>query len=77
MGCVNSTTEALISQQDLQYIVRHTNISQDEIVERFENFVARHPDGKVTRLNFRHVAHGQLTFLKANCLSKIFKNSNC
>ena len=49
---VNSK-KRLLSDEDLEYIVKNTSISRGQIDDQYENFLEKHPDGKITKRNFR------------------------
>merc|ERR1711935_799991 len=51
MGCVNG--KPVLSDADLEYIVKNTSISRGQIDDQYENFLEKHPDGKITKRNFR------------------------
>jgi len=53
MGCVNGTP--VLSKQDLDFIADHTAVSRDEVEEQYENFLKLHPDGKITKNDFKHM----------------------
>merc|ERR1711983_232556 len=53
MGCVNG--KPVLSNEDLDFIANHTAISRDEVDRQYENFLAKHPDGKITKRDFRHM----------------------
>merc|ERR1711881_734328 len=53
MGCVNGTP--VLSTQDLDFIADHTAVSRQEVEEQYENFLKLHPDGKITKRDFRHM----------------------
>jgi hypothetical protein len=49
---VNSK-KRLLSDEDLEFIVKNTSISRGQIDDQYENFLEKHPDGKITKRNFR------------------------
>ena len=51
MGCANG--KQVLTDDDLNYIASHTAVSREEVDERYSNFLARHPDGKITKKEFR------------------------
>ena len=44
-----------LSDDDLEYIVKNTSISRGQIDDQYENFLEKHPDGKITKRNFRNM----------------------
>ena len=53
LGCVNASP--VLSQEDLDFIADHTAIARDEIDQHYDNFLSKHPDGKVTRRGFANM----------------------
>jgi len=53
MGCVNG--KPVLSKQDLDFIANHTAVSRDEVDRQYENFLSKHPDGKITKREFRNM----------------------
>ena len=53
MGCVNG--KPVLSKEDLDFIANHTAVSRDEVDRKYENFLAKHPDGKITKKEFRNM----------------------
>jgi len=53
MGCING--RPVLSQEDLDFIANHTAITRDEVDQQYENFLTRHPDGKITKRDFRNM----------------------
>ena len=51
MGCVNGKEP--LSEQDLEFISQHTDISREEVEEQYNNFLHRYPNGKITRSSFK------------------------
>ena len=49
----NNSKKRLLSDEDLEYIVKNTSISRGQIDDQYENFLEKHPDGKITKRNFR------------------------
>ena len=48
---------ALLSDEDLECIAKNTSISRSQIENQYENFLEKHPDGKITKQNFRNMMH--------------------
>ena len=42
-----------MSEQDLQFIANHTAVSREQVDMQYENFLKDHPDGKITKKDFR------------------------
>lgn len=53
MGCVNG--KPVLSDEDLEFIATHTAVSRDQVDKQYENFLGKHPDGKITKRDFRNM----------------------
>jgi Ca2+-binding EF-hand superfamily protein len=53
MGCVNG--KPVLTADDLEFIANNTAISRDEVDRQYENFLTQHPDGKITKREFRQM----------------------
>ena len=53
MGCVNG--KPVLSDEDLDFIANHTAVSRDEVDKNYQNFLSEHPNGKITRREFRNM----------------------
>lgn len=62
MGCVNG--KPVLSDEDLDFIANHTAVSRDEVDKNYQNFLSEHPNGKITRREFRNMM--QACFPDAN-----------
>ena len=51
MGAKN--TKPTISDEDLDYISKHTAASKDDVKENFRQFLVNHPDGKISKGQFK------------------------
>ena len=51
MGCVNG--KPVLNAEDLDYIANHTAVSREEVEQSHKNFLEAHPDGKITKSDFR------------------------
>ena len=51
MGCVNG--KPVLTEDDLEFIANHTAITRDEVDQQYENFLRKHPDGKIRKKDFR------------------------
>jgi len=51
MGCANG--KEVLTDDDLNYLASHTALSREEVDEKYEHFLERHPDGKITKKEFR------------------------
>ena len=72
MGCVNG--KPVLSDEDLDFIANHTAVSRDEVDKNYQNFLSEHPNGKITRREFRNMMQ-VCTIFKAfenNLKKKIF-----
>ena len=45
--------QPVLSEQDLQFIANHTAVSREQVDMQYENFLKDHPDGKITKKDFR------------------------
>ena len=48
----NSGGKQGLTTAEKQYLGTHTSVSMDEVM-RYENFLQQHPDGQITKLDFR------------------------
>ena len=53
MGCANG--KPVLSDEDLDFIANHTAVSRDQVDEQYENFLGKHPNGKITKNDFRNM----------------------
>ena len=53
MGCVNGSP--LLDEKDLEFIATYTAVTRDEVDRQYENFLTKHPDGKITKRDFRQI----------------------
>merc|ERR1711963_1391644 len=53
MGRANG--KPVLSDEDMEFIAKHTAVSRDQIDEQYEHFLGKHPNGKITKGDFRHV----------------------
>lgn len=51
MGCSNG--KPVLTDVDLDFIALHTAVSRQEVERQYENFLSKHPDGKISKSNFR------------------------
>ena len=42
-----------LATEDLDYIAKHTAVSHEEVKLQYEDFLQTHPDGKITKSDFR------------------------
>lgn len=50
MGCSNG--KPALTQEDLDFIATHTAVTRPEVEEQYQNFLQRHPDGKINKKEF-------------------------
>ena len=55
MGNVCNGEAKVLNDEDLNYISRNTALSREEVDERYAHFLERHPDGKITKKEFRNM----------------------
>lgn len=53
MGCTNG--KPVLSDEDLDFIANNTAASRDQVDEHYENFLGKHPAGKITKTDFRNM----------------------
>ena len=51
MGCVNGK-EALLLEDDIQFLVKYTDLEEEQVKEHYETFVENHPKGKMDKKAF-------------------------
>lgn len=51
MGCVNG--KPVLTDEDLEFIANHTAITREEVDRQYENFLEKHPDGKIRKKDFQ------------------------
>merc|ERR1712066_159406 len=50
MGCING--KQLLNEEDLSYIARNTAMDKDSVEKQYQNFLKKHPDGRISRKSF-------------------------
>merc|ERR1711953_503069 len=50
MGCING--KQLLNEEDLNYIARNTAMEKDAVEKQYQNFLTKHPDGRISRGSF-------------------------
>ena len=73
MGCING--RPVLSQEDLDFIANHTAITRDEVEQQYDNFLTRHPDGKITKRDFRNLMQVTLFRNKRFALNEMFQQN--
>ena len=48
MGCAGG--KPALTEEDLDFIARNTAVSRDEVDRQYQNFLVKHPDGKVNAI---------------------------
>lgn len=51
MGCVNG--KPVLREEDLDFIANHTAISREQVDQHYDNFLQKHPDGKIHKKEFK------------------------
>lgn len=64
MGCVNG--KPVLSDEDLDFIATHTAVNRDEVDKQYENFLAKHPDGRIRKKEFRAMMQVRQMYAKTN-----------
>jgi len=47
----------VLSEEDLDFIANNTAASRDQVDEQYENFLGKHPAGKIDKTDFRKMMH--------------------
>jgi len=55
MGNSHGGSKTVLSDEDLNFIACNTALSRQEVDERYAHFLERHPDGKITKKEFRQM----------------------
>jgi len=55
MGNVVNGEAKVLNDEDFNFISRNTALSREEVDERYTHFLERHPDGKITKKEFRNM----------------------
>ena len=55
MGASQGSPIPQISEEDLQFICKNTDMTEDEARSSFTHFMENNPDGKMTRESFREM----------------------
>jgi len=50
MGCVNGKNVLL--EDDIQFLVKYTDLKEEQVKEHYEKFIANHPKGKMDKKSF-------------------------
>ncbi|XP_023345061.1 neuronal calcium sensor 2 [Eurytemora carolleeae] len=50
MGCVNG--KSFLTDEDIVFIARNTAMDQEQVEIRYQNFLSKHPDGRISRKSF-------------------------
>jgi len=50
MGCING--KSLLTEEDMEFIARNTAMDRDKVESQYQNFLTRHPDGRISRKSF-------------------------
>ena len=51
----NKNAKAVITDEDLDFISKHTAANRDDIKQQFDNFLVKHPDGKIDKGEFKEM----------------------
>ena len=71
----NKTTKIskeTITDEDLDFIAKNTAANKDEVKKEFDKFLARHPDGKITKPDFKDIMKVCCPNAKSETLDNIF-----
>jgi len=50
MGCINGKSP--LTEEDMNYIARNTAMEKDAVEKQYQNFLTKHPDGRISRGSF-------------------------
>jgi len=53
MGCING--KAFLKEEDISYIANNTAMDMDAVERQYQNFLTKHPDGKISRRSFHEM----------------------
>ena len=51
----NKTAKAAVTDEDLEYIAKHTAATKEDVKEKFEIYLKNHPDGKISKTQFKNM----------------------
>jgi len=51
LGC--GTRKPILAEEDVEYLVRNTAISRDQVNSQFKIFLKNHPDGRISKKSFQ------------------------
>lgn len=51
MGCVNGK-KVILEEEDIQFLIKYTNLKEEEVKEHYEHFISNHPKGKLDKKSF-------------------------
>ena len=51
MGCVNGK-KVILEEEDIQFLVKYTNLKEEEVKDHYESFISKHPKGKMDQKSF-------------------------
>ena len=72
MGCANG--KSVLTTEDLDYIANHTAVSREEVEQQHKNFLESHPDGKITKSDFRKMMQACYPSTDTEKLGTLFRN---
>ena len=64
----NKSTKQVITDEDLDYIAKHTAANRDDIKAQFDSFLLKHPDGKISKSEFKDMMKACYPSAKADNL---------
>jgi len=51
----NKSTKVVVSDEDIDYISKHTAAKKEDVKAQFDTFLKKHPDGKISKSQFKEM----------------------
>ena len=67
------TSKVQLEEEDIDFIIKNTAITREQIEQQFEVFITNHPDGRISKKSFRYMT--VFTFTQV-FYHETFKESN-
>ena len=48
------TSKVQLEEEDIDFIIKNTAITREQIEQQFEVFITNHPDGRISKKSFRY-----------------------
>jgi len=53
MGCANG--KQVLAEEDIQFLVKYTNLEEEQVKEHYDNFIQKHPKGRLDKKSFEEM----------------------